>query len=122
MACSPSDLQLSICLQAGVDPSLPDPMSRLGWSPTAVSGAVPLNGLRHPASGGASGWYIWGGEVLSDDDDFFDPLCFEHLGDRCPEVLPFLALPPGWRFLLAPGEQDIWFDASLLVVGDERSN
>ncbi len=27
-----------------------------------------------------------------------------------PEVLPYLALPPGWRFLIADGYEDGWFD------------
>lgn len=112
----PSESQLRICLQAGVEPFLPEAGSRLGWSTTAVPGAVPLNGLRHPASDGTCGWYVWGGEELSEDADFFAPLCIEHVADRCPEVLPFLALPPGWRFLIAPGHQDVWFDDSLLVI------
>lgn len=34
----------------------------------------PLNALRHPPEGGASGWYIWGGEQLSEAPDFFKPL------------------------------------------------
>jgi hypothetical protein len=38
----------------------------------------------------------------------------EHLSIACREVLPFLALPPGWRFLLAPGYEDVWQDESLL--------
>ena len=41
------------------------------------------------------------------------------LDTRLPEVLPYLALPPGWRFLLAPDYQDVWFDESLLDVSGE---
>jgi hypothetical protein len=29
-------------------------------------------------------------------------------------VFPYLALPPGWRFLLAPGYEDVWYDPTLL--------
>jgi hypothetical protein len=36
------------------------------------------------------------------------------LGDYCPSILPYLALPPGWRVLLAPGYEDVWFDGELL--------
>lgn len=39
-----------------------------------------------------------------------------HLRDHAPEVLPYLALPPGWRFLIAPGHEDVWFDEQLLNV------
>jgi len=51
---------------------------------------------------------------LSDDPDFFRPLHVEHVAEWCPEVQPYLALPPGWRFLIAPGHEDVWFDPALL--------
>ena len=34
----------------------------------------------------------------------------------CPEVLEFLGLPPGYRFLLAIDYVDVWYDPSLLNV------
>jgi hypothetical protein len=80
------------------------------------SGELPLNGLRHPATAGTSGWYLWAGQELSDTPDFFEPLHAEHLAEICPDVLPFLSLPPGWRFLLAGAQVDVWFEESLLVV------
>ena len=58
----------------------------------------------------------WPGTELSKDDDSFDPLRVEHLQSRMPEVVPYLALPPGWRFLIAPGHEDVWFDETLLRV------
>jgi hypothetical protein len=27
--------------------------------------------------------------------------------------MPYLSLPPGWRFLIAPGHEDVWEDQSL---------
>ena len=77
------------------------------------SGLLPLNGLRH-RRGTTSGWFIWAGEELSDQEDFFEPMHLQHLVDRCPEVLPMLALGEGWRFLIAPDHEDVWFDAALL--------
>lgn len=71
----------------------------------------PINGLRHPPEGDTTGWYLWRGE-LSRADDFFSPLHVRHLETRLPKVLPYLALPPGWRF--APGSEDVWYDESLL--------
>jgi len=29
---------------------------------------------------------------------------------------PYLARPPGWRVLLAPGQEDVWYDGTLLDV------
>jgi hypothetical protein len=37
-----------------------------------------------------------------------------HLIDRCPDVQSMLGLGEGWRFLIAPDHQDVWFDPALL--------
>lgn len=50
-----------------------------------------------------TGWYIWTGE-LQGDDEFFAPLHVEHVAARCPAAERYLALPPGWTFLVAPGQ------------------
>ncbi len=83
---------------------------KVGISKNVRDGAMPLNGLRHPAVGDTSGWYIWGGEAFSDAPDFFVPLHIEHLHEWCLQVLPYLALPPGWRFLIAQGHEEVWED------------
>ena len=75
----------------------------------------PLNGMRVRPVGKTSGWYLWGGETLSKDPNFFQPLHVAHLAERCPKALPYLALPPGWRFLLGDDDYvDTWQDSSLL--------
>ena len=77
---------------------------------------LPLNALRHQPVSGTAGWYIWGGETLSDDPEFFQPLHVHHLVERAPHLVPFLGLPPGWRVLLAPGFEDVWYDPSSLCA------
>jgi hypothetical protein len=77
-------------------------------------GRLPLNALRHQPEGGDCGWYIWGGEELSQSPNFFSPLHVEHLGDYVPGLIPYLSLAPGWRVLIAPGQIDVWFDFNLL--------
>jgi hypothetical protein len=76
----------------------------------------PVNGLRHPPEGGTTGRYLWSGDELSDDPDYFVPLHARHLIEWRPDVLPYLLLPPGWRFLIAPGYEDVWEDPALLEV------
>jgi len=90
------------------------PGDTVGVSRLVHAGATPINGLRHQPTADTSGWFIWAGEELVDDPDFFVPLHAEHLADWCPQVLPYLALPPGWRFLLAPDYEDVWQDEALL--------
>lgn len=76
----------------------------------------PLNGLRHAPEGDTTGWYLYGGEdeIPQDDEQFFQPLHVAHLEERCPQALPFLGLPPGYRFLLSGDTIDVWFDPQVL--------
>jgi len=77
-------------------------------------GQYPVNGLRHPATIGTTGWYIWCGETFSDAADFFTSLCVVHAVQRLPEIDRLLSLPPGYRFLTHGEYLDVWFDANLL--------
>ena len=108
--------QRELCKRYGVDFIAAPPQLKVGIARNVHEGALPINGLRHPPSGDTTGWYIWAGEEPSQDPDFFVPLHVEHLAERCPDVLRFLGLPPGWRFLVAGEYEDVWEDPSLLNV------
>ena len=72
---------------------------------------LPLNAIRHPPVGQSNGWYVWrGGQIPMEDDDFFSPMHVEHAEADFPELIPYLALPPGWGIILAPGYEDVWYD------------
>ena len=103
-----------MCRRNGVQPLPAQRAETVGVALNVCEGALPINGLRHPPDGDTSGWYIWGGEEWSDDPEFFVPLHVEHLDEWCPLVIPYLALPPGWRFLVTPDHEDVWYDESLL--------
>ena len=106
--------QMALCRQYGRD-FVPCPTdSKLGLALQTL-GKTPINGLRHRPAGVTNGWYIWAGEYSS-EKDFFEPLHTSHLLQRLPQVVGFLGLPPGSRFLLAGDRVDIWFDESLLNV------
>ncbi|WP_445713564.1 immunity protein Imm33 domain-containing protein [Flavobacterium sp.] len=73
-----------------------------------------LNGLRHKTEKGKICWYIWSGEY-SENDDFFKPICAEHLLQRNPKIIKYLGLDDGFRFLITEsGYEDVWFDKNLL--------
>jgi hypothetical protein len=110
---NPTAEQVRVCQARGVPCDPPSEGNKLGIA-LATLHLRPLNGLRHPPAGGTSGWYIWGGEDLPEDPDFFQPLHHAHLQEMCPEVMRYMALPPGWRFLTADPHEDIWSDAGLL--------
>jgi hypothetical protein len=113
----PSREQLELCARFSVTPDVPDNDSKLGVAFNVRNGeAWPLNGLRHPPAQDTNGWYIWAGAELDEAEDFFQPLHVLHVAEWRPQALPYLALPVGWRFLLAPSHEDVWFDPSLLNV------
>ena len=106
--------QIAVCRRFSAVFAPPEAGSKVGLALDGES--LPLNALRHPPQGDTNGWYIWAGEELRSDDDFFKPLHVEHLAQRCPRILDYLGLPPGWRVLLGAGHEDVWFDRHLLLV------
>lgn len=107
-------LQLATCKRFDVLPVPAPEDMKAGVSLTVKEGRQPVNGLRVPSTGDTTGWYFWAGEEWSDDPGFFVPLHVAHLASWCPQVLPYLQLPPGWRILIAPGYEDVWYDEQLL--------
>ena len=107
--------QSAICAGHGSKIVIPYPNTKIGIA-LATLDKAPLNALRHPPVANSSGWYIWGGEEFSDAPDFFQSLHVEHVAEYCPEIMPYLALSPGWRVLLAPGQEDVWYDENLINV------
>jgi hypothetical protein len=90
---------------------------KIGISINVKDVTYPINGMRHRPENGTTGWYIWAGDQFSNDPDFFIPLHVAHLSKWCPAVLKYLALAPGWRFLIGNNSyEDVWEDKSLLEV------
>ncbi|MFK8113710.1 MAG: hypothetical protein AB8B91_16020 [Rubripirellula sp.] len=105
-------LQKRVCRMYRVDHCPPTPQSKLGIA-LATLEDEPILGVRLAAENGTNGWHIHGGQP-SDADDFYDPLCIDDLFARCPLALPFLGLPPGWRFRTdSEGTFEAWFDGTI---------
>ena len=105
--------QKNVCERAGSAccPTQPDEKVGIAMSTLASS---PIYGVRRSPTEGVAGWYIWGGEYSS-APDFFQPVHVAHLGELIPEVLSYLSLAPGHKFIIdREGYEDIWFDDSLL--------
>ena len=108
--------QQEICRKYGTGCVPLDISLKLGVSEDFFSGKMPLNGLRHPSEADTCGWYLWAGEEMSQADDYFKPMHVFHLVRRCPQVIPYLGFPAGWRFLIAGEYVDAWFDEKLLEI------
>ena len=112
---STKQIQEDTCRKYQADCVLPNSEAKVGIALNTLH-KEPLNALRHPAKVDTCGWYIWGGEELSKANDFFQPLHVAHLTEKCPEIVPYLGLAPGWRVLLVGDYVDVWYDEALLNV------
>ena len=110
------DLQKRLCRRFGADFLPSDELLKVGIGRDFDPERFPMNGLRHQPEGDTTGWYIWSGEEFSEAPGFFDPWHTKHVYDRYPYMAVCLGLAPGWRFSLAPGYEDFWFDANLLDI------
>ena len=69
----------------------------------------PIVGIRKkPETAENISWYIYGGE-LTEGDDAFETMTIKKLQDILPEVLPYLALEEGYRFMIDFEDyEDVW--------------
>ncbi|MFE9874647.1 hypothetical protein ACFYON_28860 [Micromonospora sp. NPDC005686] len=112
-----SAAQRDVCRRFAVEPSPPGQRTTVGFALSRPRELEPLNALRHPIVGDSNGWFVWRGAAIPQDDDtFFAPLHVEHLEEHTAELVPYLALPPGWGVVLAPAYEDVWYDETLVNV------
>ena len=106
----------TVCEWKGVTPERPDPNSVVGLAIKTIGQGI-IYGLRHPENENSNGWYIWCGEY-SESEDFFSPVCVEHVEDHLGHnISEYLELPPGYRFLIDGNNyEDVWFDKQLLEI------
>jgi hypothetical protein len=111
-------IQRSVCRSFRADFDPPAPGATFAVARQTL-GAAPVRGLRRPPAEGASGWFIYAGEVWSEDPAFFQAISAEALAVCCGLALPFLGLPPGWWFETDDaGKVGASYDPRLLRPGD----
>lgn len=106
--------QREICDRFGAPFTDCYPDLRIGLAPNLTAATRNLNGVRVDPCGDACGWYLWAGDEQAEPPEFYVPLRVQSVQTWAPLALPFLALPPGWRFLLRNGEVKVWKDLTLL--------
>jgi hypothetical protein len=110
--------QRAVCNQHGTEFLPPVAGSRVGIAIETL-GLQPLNGMRIDPEGGVCGWYLWSGGEPSGADDFYKPMCIEHLADYCPDAIPFLALP---RRRAEPSRIGVLIAGSCFLLGPIRGS
>lgn len=106
------ETQQEVCTRFGVAAERPGAGEKPGIALSTI-GALPINGLRIHLEG-TCGWFIWAGGEASFDPDFYQPLHVRHIAEYLPSVEPYLSLPLGYRFQIADGHEDVWFDPARL--------
>lgn len=102
------ELQQRICKTYCAEFDPPAPKSKVGLAIHTLD-RVLIHGVRLPPTETTCGWFIFAGEEWSDAEDFYEPVCVEHMAELCQFALPSLALPTGWRFLTdGKGNFDAW--------------
>ena len=102
-------LQKEKCILVGSPESYPDESLQIGIA-LQTRGKQPITGMRANPENGTAGWYIWAGDY-SEDPDFFQPIHISHVPDVWPALMPYLALAPGYRFIIDDeGYEDIWHE------------
>lgn len=108
-----------LCKAHSAEYSEPSWNQTIGVTENLFSGSQPINGLRMTPGEGLTGWFIYAGTSVPMGDHDYQPICAEHLVERKVSYLKFLALPPGWRFLVDDqGYEDVWFDKDVLKSVD----
>lgn len=104
------DLQRKVCEQYGSEFYGIDMDLKVGIALQTMH-LVPIRAVRDIDENGTTGWYIHGGEY-SEVDDFYQPLCAQHLERFCPEIIKYLALSPGFNLIIdRQGYEDVWRSA-----------
>ena len=103
-----NEKQQRICDKYGLPAQAPEAMVALAIGSLAQS---PIYGTRIalPENGTVS-WFFHCGEH-DDADGFYQPVHASHLPDMLPQVVDYLALPSGAKFILdRDGYEDVWLE------------
>ncbi len=114
-----------VCLRCGSQCRFIDEETMVAIAASTI-GNSPVYGVRLEAAPGAVEWFLWCGEHR-DDVDFYAPYHAKHLVEMLPLVVPYLALEPGFKFIVDDaGYEDVWRESdehpsSPDVVRDEKA-
>ncbi|QVM91933.1 hypothetical protein JYG34_02540 [Pseudomonas entomophila] len=104
----PSREQAEVCKRYEVSPKAPEDRVAIALDRLKES---PIYGVRIECpEGGRVSWFFYCGEY-SEEDDFYQVIHTRHLHEELPEVVNYLYLPEGSKFIIdREGYEDVWFE------------
>jgi hypothetical protein len=112
--------QAPVCARYGCELLIPDLELNVGVSRSILdgkwfnNGEWPIYGERFLPTATTNGWYLWTGEN-DGSVDFYVSVHAIHLETWVSDAIPYLGLPAGWSFVIAPGHEDVWFTPENVV-------
>lgn len=106
--------QLEVCRRHAVKPQRPWAFARALVGGSVRPDTWPVYGARAQPrrDRGDCGWTFWTGDPdmsKAAKKSKFQIIDVARVGEHCPAVIPYLALPPGWAFVLGPdGFADVY--------------
>ncbi|MFJ4144702.1 hypothetical protein [Pseudomonas sp. NPDC089734] len=104
--CRPDELQQKLCEKYGLPVHPPEGMVAIAL---ATLDKTPIYGTRiQLPEGGTVSWFIHCGDY-SDASGFYQAVHTEHVKKELPEVMKYLFLPEGAKFIIdRDGYEDVW--------------
>lgn len=75
---------------------------------------LPLTARHFRATDSRNGWVLWSGDEPTETPGYL-PVALTEVVRWLPQVEPYLALPEGWSFQIAPSHEDVWEEPHLLA-------
>ncbi len=102
----PDEAQIEVCKKYGLSVLPPEEMVAIAIESLSQT---PIYGSRvQLPEGGNVSWFIHCGEY-SAADDFYKAVHIHHLSEMLPQVLKYLCLPIGSKFIIdTQGYEDVW--------------
>jgi hypothetical protein len=93
--------------------TVPDPNAEVmvGWDFDPRN--LPFTARHFPPDGPRNGWVLWAGAEPVAYPGYL-PVRTGEVIRWLPQVAPYLQLPPGWSFQIAPDYEDVWEEPELL--------
>jgi hypothetical protein len=105
--------QKETCEQHKVSPVPPYPDQMIVVSDGVLEGD-PVEGVRYPSPDHMSGWWLTTSKYNGNSDSLKTEHAY-HVYEKRPDLIKFLALPHGYRFMENKEKHDIWFDEKAAV-------
>jgi hypothetical protein len=97
-----------ICLIENVKPLYPSFNQKIAISQGVYDG-LPINGVRYPSPLHMTGWWLTT-DLYNDKIESLMVVHFYHVAFKRADILPYLALPNGFRFYIGHNDVSVRFD------------